>query len=71
MLSFKVRPSAGAEYVRVARPLWAKLFFSHRRLYKCTVTGRLMLVHPRDIEDVELQERQARASQFTLNKAMN
>ena len=44
MLSFKVRPSPGAEYVRVARPLWAKLFFSHRRLYKCTVTG-LSLIH--------------------------
>ena len=44
MVSFKLQQMDGEEYARVARPLWAKLLFSRRRMYKSLSTGQLHLV---------------------------
>ncbi|MEJ2802329.1 hypothetical protein WAE61_10640 [Comamonadaceae bacterium PP-2] len=69
MVSFKVRTAGNPEYVRIARPLWAKLLFSNRRMYKCVATGHVALVRPEAIDFIEERRRQARASQFALRAA--
>ena len=40
-----------AEYDRVKRPLWTKLAYNSRRLYRCSNCSALLLVQPDDIED--------------------
>ncbi|ROR26459.1 hypothetical protein EC845_0017 [Comamonas sp. BIGb0124] len=66
MVSFKLPQKQDVEYLRVARPLWAKLFFSRRRMFKCVPTGDLILVRPELIDEAEMRSRQARAAQFIL-----
>jgi len=68
MVSFKLRHTRGDEYTRVARPLWAKLFFGNRRLFKSLLTGALILVPSLEIEQAEANDRQARASQFEIKE---
>ena len=61
MVSFKLQQMDGEEYARVARPLWAKLLFSRRRMYKSLSTGQLHLVRPGAIHESQLRARQSRA----------
>lgn len=66
MVSFKLRDVEGEEFARISRPLWAKVLFRHRRMYKCLDSGRLLLVNPRAVGEAEMRARQARAHQFEL-----
>ena len=50
-----------AEYGRVKRPLWTKLAYNSRRLYRCSNCSALLLVQPDDIEDALQRQRASRS----------
>lgn len=63
MIALKVCDCPDCDYVRLKRPLWAKLFFSDRLLFQCTSSGHKMLVQPKEIEDAIWRQR-ARHREF-------
>lgn len=69
MVSFKLPQTGSEEYSRVTRPLWAKLFFSRRHMFKSLSTGQLYLVAPDAVYESEQRLLQSRASQFALRAA--